>query len=88
MKQKTSANKQSPRRASLEQQNPGDEAPRGTPGTGEDISPDCKGRGRLGGLPCLRFSVVAFLRFTERRRTADLLSFVDPGSSSQKSLGT
>jgi DnaJ-class molecular chaperone len=52
MKQKTSANKQSPRRASLEQQNPGDEAPRGTPGTGEDICPDCKGRGRLGGLPC------------------------------------
>ncbi len=51
-KQKTSANKAPARPANLEQQNPGDEAPRGTPGTGEDICPDCKGQGRMGGLPC------------------------------------
>lgn len=25
---------------------PGDEAPPGTPGTGEDICPDCKGTGK------------------------------------------
>lgn len=27
---------------------PGDEAPPGTPGTGEDVCPQCQGRGRLG----------------------------------------
>jgi hypothetical protein len=27
--------------------NPGDEAPRGTPGTGEDVCPECKGSGRI-----------------------------------------
>ena len=27
--------------------NPGDEAPRETPGTGEDICPRCKGSGKL-----------------------------------------
>jgi hypothetical protein len=32
--------------------NPGDEALPGTPGTGEDICPDCKGSGRLGVGPC------------------------------------
>jgi hypothetical protein len=33
--------------------NPGDEAAPGTPGTGEDICPDCNGRGRLAnGKPC------------------------------------
>lgn len=32
--------------------NPGDEAPPGTPGTGEDICRDCKGTGRLGERPC------------------------------------
>lgn len=32
--------------------NPGDEAPAGTPGTGEDICPDCHGDGRLGGTRC------------------------------------
>jgi hypothetical protein len=26
--------------------NPGDEAPAGTPGTGEDICPECNGEGR------------------------------------------
>lgn len=28
------------------QTNPGDDAPAGTPGTGEDICPACKGSGR------------------------------------------
>jgi len=32
--------------------NPGDEAPRGTPGTGEDICPECQGSGRIDGGPC------------------------------------
>lgn len=27
--------------------NPGDEAPAGTPGTGEDVCPRCKGKGKL-----------------------------------------
>ncbi len=33
--------------------NPGDEAPRGTPGTGDDICPECHGKGRINGSPCL-----------------------------------
>ena len=32
--------------------NPGDEAARGTPGTGDDICPECNGRGRIDGAPC------------------------------------
>jgi DnaJ-class molecular chaperone len=32
--------------------NPGDEAPAGTPGTGEDICPECAGSGRVDGKPC------------------------------------
>jgi hypothetical protein len=32
--------------------NPGDEAPPGTPGTGEDICPKCRGTGRLNGQDC------------------------------------
>ena len=32
--------------------NPGDAAPPGTPGTGENVCPDCKGSGRLGNTPC------------------------------------
>jgi DnaJ-class molecular chaperone len=33
--------------------NPGDEATPGTPGTGEDVCPDCKGSGRnASGQPC------------------------------------
>jgi hypothetical protein len=33
--------------------NPGDEAPPGTPGTGEDICPECNGRGKTPeGKPC------------------------------------
>jgi hypothetical protein len=32
--------------------NPGDEAPPGTPGTGENICPKCRGTGRLGNQRC------------------------------------
>ncbi len=32
--------------------NPGDEAPPGTPGTGEDVCPDCRGTGRRDGREC------------------------------------
>jgi hypothetical protein len=32
--------------------NPGDDAAAGTPGTGEDVCPDCKGTGRLGQGQC------------------------------------
>jgi DnaJ-class molecular chaperone len=32
--------------------NPGDEARPGTPGTGEDICPECHGKGRIGASPC------------------------------------
>lgn len=32
--------------------NPGDEAPPGAPGTGEDICPKCNGRGSLHGHAC------------------------------------
>jgi DnaJ-class molecular chaperone len=31
---------------------PGDEAPAGAPGTGEDVCPRCGGTGRLGGSAC------------------------------------
>jgi hypothetical protein len=31
---------------------PGDEAPPGTPGSGENICPDCRGSGRRSGQPC------------------------------------
>ena len=31
---------------------PGDEAPEGTPGTGEDLCLDCHGEGKLEGQPC------------------------------------
>jgi DnaJ-class molecular chaperone len=34
------------------QLNPGDDAPPGTPGTGEDVCPDCTGSGRVQGRPC------------------------------------
>jgi hypothetical protein len=30
-----------------DQMNPGDDAPPGTPGTGEDICPVCKGTGKI-----------------------------------------
>ena len=32
--------------------NPGDDAAPGTPGTGEDICPECAGSGRNGAEPC------------------------------------
>jgi hypothetical protein len=32
--------------------NPGDVAPPGTPGTGENVCQDCKGSGRIGSTPC------------------------------------
>jgi hypothetical protein len=32
--------------------NPGDVAQPDTPGTGEDICPDCKGSGQIGNAPC------------------------------------
>jgi hypothetical protein len=33
--------------------NPGDQAPPGTPGTGEVPCPDCGGTGRKDGAPCV-----------------------------------
>jgi hypothetical protein len=39
-------------KAGGERMNPGDVAPPGTPGTGEDICPDCQGTGRLHNAPC------------------------------------
>ncbi|MDB5869298.1 MAG: hypothetical protein JWP96_1630 [Polaromonas sp.] len=33
--------------------NPGDEAPAGTPGTGENICRECGGSGRVDGAPCV-----------------------------------
>jgi hypothetical protein len=32
--------------------NPGDQAPKGTPGTGENLCPECSGKGRIDGKPC------------------------------------
>jgi len=32
--------------------NSGDEAEPGTPGTGENVCPDCAGSGRVGAQPC------------------------------------
>jgi len=44
---------QSEPRASADQpQNPGDEAPPGTAGTGEAICPECSGTGRRDAAPC------------------------------------
>jgi DnaJ-class molecular chaperone len=37
---------------SQNQMNPGDEAPPGTVGTGEDVCPKCHGSGKLEGAPC------------------------------------
>jgi hypothetical protein len=33
---------------------PGDDAPEGTPGTGEDICPACSGNGEVDGAECPR----------------------------------
>lgn len=35
-----------------DEMNPGDEAPPGTPGTGENICRQCKGTGQYRGEPC------------------------------------
>jgi hypothetical protein len=35
-----------------ERMSPGDEAPAGTPGTGEDVCPDCGGTGQRAGREC------------------------------------
>ena len=32
--------------------NPGDDAPPGTPGTGENVCPDCRGTGKVQAGPC------------------------------------
>ncbi len=40
------------RASSLDATNPGDEAPPGTPGTGEDLCPACHGSGRVEGKSC------------------------------------
>ncbi|WP_081928992.1 hypothetical protein [Microvirga sp. BSC39] len=32
--------------------NPGDQAEPGTPGTGENVCPECKGSGRVGATAC------------------------------------
>ena len=32
--------------------NPGDQAKPGTPGSGENTCPDCRGSGKLGAKPC------------------------------------
>jgi len=37
---------------SYDEMAPGDEAPPGTEGTGEDICPRCKGSGRVDDAPC------------------------------------
>ena len=40
------------RKDSQKKLNPGDEAKPGTVGTGEDICPQCHGKGRIEGSPC------------------------------------
>jgi len=37
---------------SPERLNPGDDAPPGTPGTGENVCPECQGSGKLRGEEC------------------------------------
>jgi hypothetical protein len=45
--------RQPPKRAGAAQRPaPGDEARPGTPGTGEDLCPRCRGTGKLGHEPC------------------------------------
>jgi hypothetical protein len=41
-----------PAEAALRSRAPGDEAAPGTPGTGEDVCPECHGSGRAGARPC------------------------------------
>lgn len=41
-----------PKENLIEKTKPGDDAPPGTPGTGEALCPDCAGTGRRGGTQC------------------------------------
>lgn len=41
-----------PGKASPPPTNPGDDAPRGTPGTGEAVCPTCQGKGRVADRAC------------------------------------
>lgn len=41
-----------PSKVTSDDLHPGDDAPVGTAGTGEDICPDCGGSGDLRGAPC------------------------------------
>jgi hypothetical protein len=38
--------------AEPKQPKPGDDAPSGTPGTGENVCPACRGSGKIGGATC------------------------------------
>ncbi|MET0530781.1 MAG: hypothetical protein ABW003_21000 [Microvirga sp.] len=38
--------------AASDKPNPGDQAKPGTPGTGENVCPECKGAGRIGMASC------------------------------------
>ena len=51
---KSSQNSRHPARAkeSASTPNPGDQAAPGTPGTGEDVCPHCRGSGRIGNEQC------------------------------------
>ena len=42
----------SPSPAGTGKLNPGDDAPPGAPGTGEDVCPQCSGSGKVQGAPC------------------------------------
>ena len=46
------ARRKKARAAAFEQMAPGDEAPPGTEGTGEDVCPRCGGDGKVGGSDC------------------------------------
>jgi len=50
MERERGTSKDSP--GSREQLRPGDEAPPGAPGSGEDVCPSCGGSGRKGGAAC------------------------------------
>lgn len=41
--------------------NPGDAAPEGTPGTGEDVCPKCHGTGQIGSKPCTNCGGTGFI---------------------------
>jgi hypothetical protein len=48
----TQDNPKTKKHAQYPKLNPGDEAARGTPGTGEDVCPQCHGSGRADGAAC------------------------------------